>query len=425
MKKLKKIGKFILGLLVLFILFSFGFKIKEHFVGKKYIEYWKNNSNLYETVNQSESFDFKIFEKSAIENDLILFGEFHGTKETIKIDFQFIKYLNETVGMKTHIAEIDFSQAYFLNEYLKNGNDSIIKYVLNSWIINHGHNNKDYNNKWRKIKELNKTIPDSSLHIKVLGIDKIQDFEITRHHLSNLFKNLNVGHEISTDDKEFIKWAKDELPSIISEIKKDSMNQKWINDILFIRKNLVDFNNQSREDFMFNNFCELYKRYNLEGKKIYGYFGGAHVLQKEMNNKKDFGNLIATSDLPLSEKTYSIATRYVDSYMSAPSKFLPSLLRDDGEHTKMTNTCDNMALLYHYGINDLKSVTKEYSNTFFDINALNSPYKKSLRLINNIGLYSLLAGMKVTDKESVTTDYVQAIVLIRNSDWAEPIHMSQ
>ncbi len=67
MKKLKKIGKFILGLLVLFILFSFGFKIKEHFVGKKYIEYWKNNSNLYETVNQSESFDFKIFEKSAIQ----------------------------------------------------------------------------------------------------------------------------------------------------------------------------------------------------------------------------------------------------------------------------------------------------------------------------------------------------------------------
>lgn len=28
-------------------------------------------------------------------------------------------------------------------------------------------------------------------------------------------------------------------------------------------------------------------------------------------------------------------------------------------------------------------------------------------------------------KYSITTDYVQAIVLIRNSDWAEPIHISQ
>jgi len=116
MKKLRNIGKFILGLSALLTLFSFGFKTKEHFVGKKYVEYWKSNPNLYETVNQDELFNFKIFEKSALENDLILFGEFHGTKETIKIDFQFIKYLNRKVGMKTHIAEIDFSQGYFLNE---------------------------------------------------------------------------------------------------------------------------------------------------------------------------------------------------------------------------------------------------------------------------------------------------------------------
>jgi hypothetical protein len=165
------------------------------------------------------------------------------------------------------------------------------------------------------------------------------------------------------------------------------------------------------------------KKHNLEGKKIYGFFGGAHVLQKEINNKKGFGNLIVTSNLPLSKKTNSITTRYIDSYMSAPSKYVPSLRRDNGEHTKMSNTCDNMALLYHYRINDLKSVTAEYSNTFFNINALNSPYKNSLRLINNIGFYSLIAGMRITAKESVTTDYAQEIVLIRNSDWAEPLHI--
>lgn len=422
MRKLKKIGNFSLGIVASLILFSFGLKTKEHFVGKKYVEYWQSNPNLYESVNQNESFNFKIFENSAFENDLILYGEFHGTKETIKIDFQFIEYLNRKVGMKTHIAEIDFSQAYFLNEYLKDGNDSIIQYVLNSWLIKHGHNNKDYNEKWGKIYKLNKTKSDSNLHIKVLGIDKIQDFRITQHHLSNLFKKLNVVHKIPTDEKEIIKWANEELSSIINKIKSDSINQKWIDDILFIQKNIITFDKQSREDFMINNFTDLYKRYNLESEKIYGYFGGAHVLQKEINAKRDFGNLIVKSNLPLSKKTYSITSRYLDSYMSAPSEYLPPLIKDDAEHTKMSNTCDNMALLYHYGINDLKSVTKENSNTFFDINALNSPYKNSLRLIDNMGLYSLLAGMKVTDKESVTTDYVQAIILIRNSDWAEPIN---
>ena len=46
--------------------------------------------------------------------------------------------------MKIHLAKIDFSQAYFLNEYLSTGNEKLIDYVLNSWIINHGHNNRDY-----------------------------------------------------------------------------------------------------------------------------------------------------------------------------------------------------------------------------------------------------------------------------------------
>ena len=90
MKKLKNIGGFVLGLLVLCILFSFGFKTKEYLAGKKYVEYWVNNPNLFETVNQNEEFDFNIFEKSAIDNDLILFGEYHGTKETIKIDFNLL-----------------------------------------------------------------------------------------------------------------------------------------------------------------------------------------------------------------------------------------------------------------------------------------------------------------------------------------------
>ena len=113
-----KIGKLILGLSVLFTLFSFGFKTKEHVVGKEYVAYWESNSNLYEYVHQNESFDFMIFEHSALENDLILFGEYHGVKEAINIDFPFIKYLNVKESMTTHMAEIDFRQAYCLNEYL-------------------------------------------------------------------------------------------------------------------------------------------------------------------------------------------------------------------------------------------------------------------------------------------------------------------
>lgn len=102
-------------------------------------------------------------------NDLFLYGEFHGIKETIKIDFELIKYLNKNAGMKIHLAEIDFSQAYFLNEYLSTGNEKLIDYVLNSWIINHGHNNRDYKNKWIQIRKLN-VINSEDSQIRVYGM---------------------------------------------------------------------------------------------------------------------------------------------------------------------------------------------------------------------------------------------------------------
>jgi erythromycin esterase-like protein len=102
-------------------------------------------------------------------NDLFLYGEFYGIKETIKIDFELIKYLNKNAGMKILLAEIDFSQAYFLNEYLSTGNEKLIDYALNRWITNHGHNNRDYKNKWIQIRKLN-VINSEDSQIRVYGM---------------------------------------------------------------------------------------------------------------------------------------------------------------------------------------------------------------------------------------------------------------
>lgn len=107
--------------------------------------------------------------------------------------------------------------------------------------------------------------------------------------------------------------------------------------------------------------------------------------------------------------------------MDAPSKYLPFFLKSNKEHTKTSVSCDNTFLLYHFGISDLEKITSHNTNTFFDINKSQSPYKNSLRLIKSTGLLSLFSGMEITDKNTAATDYAQGIILIRNSDWAEPI----
>ena len=102
--------------------------------------------------------------------------------------------------------------------------------------------------------------------------------------------------------------------------------------------------------------------------------------------------------------------------------------------TKFSSNAEGFSLnIIERVYNNLKilDVDKLYCymfHSFDDFNKYFEKYRKDLLIlkrdgiINNIGIYSLLAGMKVTDKESVTTDYAQAIVLIRNSDWAEPIN---
>ena len=418
--KLLKGAKYLCIFLLLCLLYSFTVKKYDQYSGKKYVQYWEENKSLFETVNQNKNLTFRNLDDYIKTNDLFLYGEFHGIKETTKIDFELIKYFNKKAGMKIHLAEIDFSQAYFLNEYLKNGDEKLIDYVLNSWIIYHGHNNLDYKNKWIQIRKLNGINPEDS-QIKVYGIDKIQNLEVTQNHLKILLSKINLTSAFPKDENLFLEWAKDKLPKLISSINLNSTNINYATDIEHIRKNIVDYKTTDRENIMFLNFNDLYKRYDFKGQKIYGYFGEAHVLQKEMINKKDFGALVENLNSPVKDKTYTIISRYLDSYMDAPSKYLPFFLRSNKEHIKTGVSCDNPFTLYHFGISDLKNVTSQNTNTFFDINKSTSPYKNSLRLIKSTGLLSLFSGMKITDKNTSTTDYAQGIILIRNSDWAEPL----
>lgn len=417
MKKIIKKGIiFFAGILVLGLIYSFSLKSYDTYSGKEILQYWKKNEQLFESVDQTESLSFKNLDPYLLKNDLFLLGEFHGIKETIKNDVNLIKYLNRKVGMKAHFAEIDFSQAYFLNHYLESGDEKLIDNVLDTWIIYHGHNNKDYKRKWIEIYKLNQSnLPNLKIH--VYGIDKIQNLKLTQEHLRILLKKVNLSVDFPEEDLLFINWAKEQLPKLLLDSQES--NDDTVRDILFIQKNLADYNSISRENIMYSNFKSLYKRYNLKNEKVYGYFGEAHVLQKQLGKNKDFGVLIK-EDKDLGNKTFTIISRYLDSNMSAPSKFLPFFLKSGKEHTKLEVTCNNTFLLYHSGINELEELTALNTNTFFDLNEENSPYKQSNRLVRSFGLLSMISGMNIVDETCPTTDYAQGLLLIRNSDWAQP-----
>jgi len=68
------------------------------------------------------------------------------------------------------------------------------------------------------------------------------------------------------------------------------------------------------------------------------------------------------------------------------------------------------------GIEDLRSQTKTNTTTLFKINGMNSPYSKTGRLFNGTAPQGKLIG------DFKLRDYAyQYVILMRNSDWLNPL----
>lgn len=302
------------------MLINYSFELFQYQIGKKYVEYWENNPEKYEQVKHNQNFTFFPLQNSFESNDLILFGEAHGTMEAQKIDLQLIQHLNNKHNMKHHVVELDFSQAFFLNKFLQNGKDSLINFALQNWSVEVGQNNEGYYQKWKKLYQYNLTLKNEK-KIKVIGIDKVQDFSVTKKHIELLLAELNIFFPIPSEKEDLIYWASKDLPQIIEGINIDSNNRSIIEDLEHIQNNLLDYNIKNRITIMKDNFLSQYYRYNLKDKKVYGYFGFFHVLQHETNYKEL--PVILESAIPnLKNNIFSLVTLLSDSYIPLPSEDL-------------------------------------------------------------------------------------------------------
>ncbi|NJK83560.1 MAG: hypothetical protein HC912_06805, partial [Saprospiraceae bacterium] len=169
---------------------------------------------------------------------------------------------------------------------------------------------------------------------------------------------------------------------------------------------------------MFDNFYRLYKQYQLENSKIYGFFGLYHIFQYRVDGEDPLASKIRISDLGLANNILSINIFLNDSYMVMSSNQLPTFMRDEGKYTKMPVSADNMLFMYVYGVKDLKRMTPEYHKSLIKMNATESPYANSNRMNTTFQLLPVTDLFEMNDKGK---PYVQYTIFIRNSDWAAPI----
>lgn len=384
-----------------------GFHLWEYSTGSKYIAYLKKNS---ETIPLSDSFSFITLDRDIKENRLILVGEIHGFEEPQKFDYELFIHLNANHNVRQYYAELDYVQSLHLNQYLDSGDENLLKDALRKWAVVQGRNNKDYFDKFRKFQQYYKQLPEQD-KFKFIGIDQIQDIKLTISYLNSLNKLTQIEIKDVVDLSELLN----QISLLESTYSNSTDTLATLNHIKINLKHYTE--KTSRERVLFENFHSLYKQLNSSKNRAYGYFGLYHVFQYQVNGQEPLASQIRTSDLGLANEILSMNFLMQDSYMVTPSNQLPGFMQDNGKYTRMPVSSDEMLFVYIYGIRDFKRMTPEYHKSLVKMNAENSPYAKSNRMIRTIQLLPVTEKMEFNEKGKA---YVQYTVFVRNSDWAEP-----
>lgn len=405
MKRLAKFSFYLIAgvLAIALVLFS-GFRVVEHFKGNDYISYLENN---IESTDFSEPLTFNIMEEDLRNTKLILIGEVHGFKANTEFDPQFFSYLHKEHNIKDYVIEMDMAQAYYMNEYNRTGNENLLKRVLENWVVIIGRKNSDYQQKWKKLRD----IYINQGAFTYYGNNNISDINLLVEYVKDQF---NIESLINPQDTDSLK-----LVSLKKAITASDLNDslKWTAN--YILKNIdYSLNTKNREEILTNNLIDLYDHFNLSQKQVYGYYGLGHTMLNPISGGyESMASRFKNAKPEMDGKILAANLIYLDSHMTMNSDNLPSILRDEGEFTMLSVSYDNIWMNYLHGIDELRRSTNPHSISIVKLNSKNSPYMESRRLSTMSQILPL--GPLLNSLEgSVTTDINQYMILIRNSEGA-------
>ena len=390
------------------------FQGSEYLKGNDYIPYLKKNMQTIEVGNNPE---FSILTEDLDEHMLFLVGEIHGFKVPQQLDPELFSYLNSNHDFNTYLLEMDVSQAFFMNRFNESGSDSLLKRVLNTWVVRPGRNNIDYIKRFKKLRE----VYQNGNGFTYLGTNGISDLELVSQHLSELLPSYSWVLDPTQEENVNLQTLQKQLTSILFSSEVSAISESILIDLKMICKNIsYSLKNKYREEVLTQNTFDLYSAYNLKEEKVYGFFGLGHTLKAPLEvGYEAMASRLMREDSWFQKNVLTANFIFTDSHMATTSSALPFYLQDEGPQTRMSVSHDNIWISYLYGIEDLKRLTRAGSTIMFKLNGEDSPYKNSRRLFTMMQLLPMGQLMQAGDQHS-TADYTDYVILVRDSDWAEP-----
>jgi hypothetical protein len=391
----------------------------------------KNNEKL----NIGGSNQFGIFDQAFYNNQVFFVSESHGYAKPHQLDAELFMHINKKNGVRYYIAEMDFSQAHYLNKYLNTGNEEFLKAIYQHWYNQKAQwGNKTGFDKWKTLYKYNQTLAKNK-RIIVIGLDEAQDLNMNEKLLAEITNEAKykTGTNIMMDS--LLAFAKQDLSKdstksyrkfvrrLVADITTNEIAYKKIFknkffDFQFITNNLVS--KKGREEKILYNFNVFYNEYKLAKEKMYGFWGRFHAMQDSINGDMSFSAMLKKSNLPLAKKIVSIPVYCIESASMLPTQFLPPMAQQKGTVYSKSDMVNDDSFVYKVaGIKDVAKFVGKNENVIFKLVGNESPYNKGLRLVESSSNFDKTFNW-VGNKLAATTDYFQYVIVVRNSDWAVP-----
>jgi hypothetical protein len=397
-----------------------------------YTNYLKNN---HEKISIGGTNNFTLFDQDFYNNQLFLVSESHGYSIPHQLDLELFKQINKKAGVRYYLAEIDCSQAYYLNKYLNTGNEDFLKAIYQYWFDQRAQwGCKAGFEKWKALYQYNKTLAKGKTII-VLGLDEAQDLNMNVQRLmaflaevkykngsNNMLDSLAAFATLNTE-KDSTNAFKKFNRRLAADINKNEADYKKVFktayfDFSFIVNNIAS--KKKREEKIFDNFNSLYKQYKLSNEKMYGFWGRFHAMQDSINSGMPFVAMLKNSSLPLNKKIISIPVFCVASASMIPTDFLPEMAQQKGTIYSKVNMVNDDSFIYKVeGIKTFVQFTGKNESVIFKLNGSASPYNKGLNLVASSSQFDKTFNWE-GNKKSATTNYFQYAIVVSNSDWAGP-----
>ncbi|WP_375446783.1 hypothetical protein [uncultured Fibrella sp.] len=375
---------------------------------------------------------YSLFDSAFYQNDVFLLGEVHGYAAPQTIDLDLLKHLNQRVGLRYYLAEMDFGQATLVNQYLEVGDTILLDSLFQGFLrqTNAGTSqwgNQEFYNKLVAIRAYNKTRPDS-LQIRFLGVDWFQDRgAFACSLLKNSMQAINqpvsgrplvdsLRLVVLSDSFNLLK-AQPFTKRIRADIAANEtvyqqlLGDKLLSVRLFFELLVCADDKLTRDEVALRMTQFMTKTMGLAREKLYGLWGYAHILQAGTGKSATFSGLLAKSG----RRVVTVATLFKDSKMLIHRKHLPFFLRKGSKtfcYTEALNADSNVFKVDNFS--DVDDLSPANQLTLFKLDAPDSPYRQTLRLVKTGGI----TGTKVspyTLAPTVTTDYFQYVFVVKNS----------